>query len=67
MTNETTLASAVWRTSAHSTSGNQCVEIAPLPSGGVAVRDSKNRDAGIHLASAKAWATFTAALKSGEL
>lgn len=65
--NGTPLAKAAWRTSTHSTSGNQCVEIAPLPGGNVAVRDSKDRDAAIHTASAQAWAAFTAAIKTGEL
>jgi Domain of unknown function (DUF397) len=58
---------AVWRTSSYSTSGNQCVEVAPLPGGEVAVRDSKNRDGGIHVVSRKTWAAFTAAIKTGQI
>ena len=37
MINENTLRSADWRTSSYSTSGNQCVEVAPLPAGQVAM------------------------------
>lgn len=56
-----------WRTSSYSTSGNQCVEVAPLPGGQVAVRDSVDRDGGVHVLSHRAWAAFTAAVRSGEL
>jgi len=58
---------AAWRTSSYSTSGNQCVEVAPLPGGHVAVRDSKNRDGGIHLVSRRAWIAFTAAIKADQI
>lgn len=34
-----------WRKSSHSGSGDQCVEVAVLPEGGRAIRDSKNPDA----------------------
>ncbi|GAA3229773.1 DUF397 domain-containing protein [Actinocorallia longicatena] len=33
-----------WRKSTHSGSGDQCVEVAALPEGGRAIRDSKNPD-----------------------
>jgi hypothetical protein len=56
-----------WRTSSYSTGGNHCVEVAPLPGGEVAVRDSKNRDAGMHVFSRAAWAEFTAAVKNDQL
>lgn len=58
---------AAWRTSSYSTSGNQCVEVAPLPGGEVAVRDSKNRGAGAHVVSGAAWEAFIAAVKAGRL
>jgi len=44
MTNRANTRDAAWRTSSYSTSGNQCVEVGPLPGGAVAVRDSTNRD-----------------------
>lgn len=33
---------AEWRSSPYSNGGEQCVELAELPGGGVAIRDSKN-------------------------
>ncbi|MCD0452775.1 DUF397 domain-containing protein [Actinocorallia sp. API 0066] len=36
------MAQLIWRKSSHSGSGDQCVEIAALPEGGCAIRDSKN-------------------------
>lgn len=67
MTRCTTTTDSAWRTSSYSTSRNQCVEVAPLPSGEVAVRDSKNRDAGTLVVSGKAWTAFTTAIKTGQL
>jgi hypothetical protein len=52
-----------WRTSSYSGGGNQCVEVAVLPTGDVAVRDSKNRGAGMHAFSATAWAKFVSTIK----
>jgi hypothetical protein len=54
-----------WRTSSYSTGGNQCVEVAVMPYGQVAVRDTKDRESGIQLFSVAAWTTFVAALKHG--
>jgi hypothetical protein len=67
MTNETTMRDAAWRTSSYSTSGNQCVEVAPLAGGQVAVRDSVDRDGGVQVHSQRAWAAFTDAISSGQL
>ncbi|WP_433335201.1 DUF397 domain-containing protein [Spirillospora sp. CA-294931] len=36
------LSAATWRKSSHSGSGDQCVEVATLASGPLAVRDSKD-------------------------
>lgn len=52
------LDSARWRTSSFSGDQGSCVEIAPLPAGGLAVRDSKHRDGGairFTLSAAAAW------------
>lgn len=56
-----------WRKSSYSgNGGGNCVEVADLPDGGVAVRDSK-QPAGPRLAfSAAEWAAFTAGVRDGE-
>jgi hypothetical protein len=41
------------------------VEVAVLPGGQIAVRDTKDRESGIQLFSAAVWTTFMAALKHG--
>ncbi|HEV2371688.1 MAG TPA: DUF397 domain-containing protein [Streptosporangiaceae bacterium] len=67
MTHDERLRDAAWRTSSYSTSGNQCVEVAPLPGGDVAIRDSKNRDAGTHILSRRTWDAFITAIKAAEV
>jgi hypothetical protein len=63
---ETMLAGAVWRKSARSSpSGDNCVEVAFVP-GGVAVRDSKNRDGSSLLFTEEEWNAFVAGAKEGE-
>lgn len=52
-----------WRTSSRCT-GGECVEVA-FAGGGVALRDSKNREQGILLYSADAWRAFVADVKTG--
>jgi hypothetical protein len=45
----------------------QCVEVARLPDGNVAIRDSKNRAAAeVLIFSAREWASFVCAVKSKE-
>jgi hypothetical protein len=57
-----------WRKSSYS--GNQsnggCVEVAALPGGGVAVRDTKDRDRAPHRHSGAAWQAFLAGVRAGE-
>ena len=57
-----------WRTSSFSNSdgGGQCVEVAFLPAGDVAVRDTKVRSRVPHRHSALAWAAFLAGVRAGE-
>lgn len=58
-----------WRTSSFSGSGGNssgCVEVAPLPGGGVAVRDTKDRSRAMHRHSAAAWRAFLAGVRAGE-
>jgi hypothetical protein len=58
---------AQWRKSSYSGgNGGACVEVAVLPDGSRAVRDSKDRG-GAELAFAPdEWLAFTAAVKAGE-
>jgi hypothetical protein len=57
-----------WRTSSFSNSdgGNNCVEVAFLPGGEVAVRDTKARSRASHLHTAAAWGAFLAGVRAGE-
>lgn len=67
MTRNVDVSSARWRTSSHSGGGNQCVEVAGDPPGAVAVRDSKNRDGGVHVVGKSAWRAFVSSVKHGRL
>jgi hypothetical protein len=56
-----------WRTSTFSgDNGNSCVEVAFLPDGGTAVRDTKNRALAAQRHPAAAWAAFLAGLRAGD-
>jgi hypothetical protein len=55
---------AVWRTSSHSGSGDQCVEVAALGSGHHAVRDSKDAAGPLLLFSRGEWRAFVGAVKA---
>jgi Domain of unknown function (DUF397) len=61
---ETDLDSLHWFTSSFSASG-ACVEVAHLPGGGVAVRDSKDRGRISHVYTRLAWEAFLAGAKNG--
>jgi Domain of unknown function (DUF397) len=47
-------------------SSGGCVEVAPLPDGRVAVRDSKDKAKPAQIYSADEWRDFVAGVKSGE-
>lgn len=55
-----------WRKSSLSIPGGNCVELAPLPGGGVAVRDSKDQDGPILRFTGAEWAAFCAGYEAGE-
>jgi hypothetical protein len=57
-----------WRKSSFSGgNGNSgCVEVATLPDGGVAVRDTKDRTRPPHRHSPRAWREFLQAVRAGE-
>jgi hypothetical protein len=64
------LSEAQWRKSSYSTAngdGENCVEVALLPGGQVALRDTKDRSRPAHRYPAAEWADFLAAVRSGEL
>ena len=54
-----------WFKSSFSAAGN-CVEVAHLPGGGVAVRDSKDRAKTPHVYTHPEWEAFLAGAKNGE-
>jgi hypothetical protein len=55
-----------WYKSSYSGSTNNCVEIADLPAGGRAVRDSKSPDGGFFRFTAGEWVAFIQSVKAGE-
>ncbi|MCZ4123858.1 DUF397 domain-containing protein [Streptomyces sp. H39-S7] len=61
------LSVAAWRKSSASGAENNCVEIADLPNGAVAVRDSKNPGREPLRFDAGEWAAFRAGVIAGEL
>ncbi|QIS22017.1 DUF397 domain-containing protein [Nocardia terpenica] len=60
------LSEAYWFKSSHSGGGNECVEIAWLPTGHVGVRDSKNSTAPALVFTSAEWDAFTTAMRDGE-
>jgi hypothetical protein len=63
----TDLASAVWRKSSRSNgNGGDCVEVADLPDGSRAVRDSKDRSGPSLLFTPAEWRAFVEGVKLGE-
>jgi hypothetical protein len=58
--------SLVWRKSSYSGSGDNCVEIAQLPDGGRAVRDSKNPGGPVLTFTVGEWSAFIMGAKDGE-
>jgi hypothetical protein len=62
---EIVLSNLRWFKSSASASG-ACVEVAHLPGGGVAVRDSKDRSKAPHVYTRREWEAFVIGVKNGE-
>ena len=62
---EIDLSNLRWFKSSASASG-ACVEVAHLPGGGVAVRDSKDRSKAPHVYTRHEWEAFVIGVKNGE-
>jgi hypothetical protein len=60
------LADATYRKSTRSTAAGNCVEVAALPGGHRAVRDSKNPTGPALIFTAAEWTTFTTSLRTGD-
>jgi Domain of unknown function (DUF397) len=61
------LDAAAWRTSSYSGPNGNCVEVADLPDGRRAVRDTKDRGRGpILMCTPGEWQAFVAGVKAGE-
>jgi hypothetical protein len=59
--------SLAWRKSSHSSgNGGNCVEVAPIPGGGRAVRDSKDPAGGLLMFTEAEWSAFLAGVRDGE-
>jgi hypothetical protein len=54
-----------WFKSSASAAGD-CVEVAHLPNGGVALRDTKDRTKEPHVYTSREWAAFLTGVKNGE-
>lgn len=64
--NDIDLAKAVWRKASRSTDDGGCVEVAFLPDGRVAMRDSKHPDGPVLVYTAFEWECFVDGVENGE-
>lgn len=55
-----------WFKSSRSNASGECVEVAHLPAGGVALRDTKDRSKPAHEYTPGEWAAFIGGVKNGE-
>lgn len=61
------LSTAEWRKSPFSNGGEQCVEVADIPGGGIALRDSKNPAFTALRYTAEEWDAFRKAVIAGAM
>ncbi|MFE4977990.1 DUF397 domain-containing protein [Kitasatospora sp. NPDC056651] len=66
MTDDTGLSGVRWFKSSYSQQGGDCLEVAPGFPGLMPVRDSKDPYGPVLAFSSEAWASFLAAVRSGE-
>ena len=59
-------AALAWQKSSLTANNGQCFELAPLPDGGVALRDSKNPDVQHLCFTAGEWAAFKGGIALGD-
>ncbi len=60
------LANLAWRKSTRSNNSNNCVEVADLPGGGVAVRNSRDKAGAVLRFTPGEWEAFIGGAKDGE-
>jgi hypothetical protein len=60
------LSTVSWRKSTFTGNNGQCVEIADLPGGAVAIRDSKSPDREALRFTSQEWAAFLSGVHAGE-
>lgn len=56
---------AVWRKSSYSMTNGECVEVALLATGEIAIRDSTDPQGPVLVYPSEAWLAFVAAVKEG--
>ncbi|REK87266.1 DUF397 domain-containing protein [Streptomyces inhibens] len=64
---EMDLSQVAWEKSSYSLANGDCVEVAQLPGGAVALRDSKNPDRAPLRFAASEWSAFRRGVQAGEL
>ncbi|MDF2712582.1 MAG: hypothetical protein K0R62_8234 [Nonomuraea muscovyensis] len=57
---------AAWQKSSFCNGASNCVEVAPLADGNVALRDSKTLDGPVLVFTPSEWEAFTAGVRDGE-